>query len=113
MARLTLVLRRCRGLGSHGCSHKHAVLPAESLIDQRDAFSRRKKRSLEALTPSPLGRDAVSQVERCAVCRLSSKRADAAAPEQRAGLPHQSYGRWPRGRSQTGSHIPGTRTQEF
>lgn len=60
LARLTLVLRRCRGLRSHGCPHKHTVLPAESLVDQRDTFSRRKKLSLEALTPSPLSRDSVS-----------------------------------------------------
>lgn len=53
MARLTLVLRCCRGLRSHGRPHKHTVLPAESLVDQRDTFSRRKKCSLEALTPSP------------------------------------------------------------
>lgn len=56
LARLTLVFCRCRGLRPHGRTHKHAMMPAESLIDQRDTFSRRKKRSLQALTPGPLGR---------------------------------------------------------
>lgn len=39
---------------------------------------------LRGLDPQPLNPDAVSQVERCAACGLSSKGADAGAPELRA-----------------------------
>lgn len=56
------MLRSRGGLGPHGRPHEHAVLPAESLVHQRDAFSRKEVflNGLDAQSP----RGGISDMER-------------------------------------------------